>query len=140
MTNKDFIMPKRIVVDYSYNIPLAKGKDTVRFLFAPVQDHDKPYVLIVIAQPIISPINYPVETYSLIIQFLDHFSVDIKDVDIILDFEERSGTKRPYLDRWKFKDKNGNDDSFESLDRDDLPPAIKKLRDEYYKRGEENPR
>lgn len=136
MREKNF-MPEQIIVDYSYNLPNAEGKDSVRFLLAPVEDHEKPYVLIVIAQPIISPMNYPFETFKLIMEFLDTFSIDYKDVDIILDFEERYGKSYKYetTHRWHFKIINGNivSDGFSILPSDKLPIAIKKVREKYYK-------
>lgn len=132
--------PLQLIADYSYDVPFVEGKNAVRFLFAeaPIQ-HDKPYILIVIAQPVVSPINYPLETYERIAHFLDMLKVDIKQVDIYLDFEERySQSKWRYgrtpLDLWKFTFKKGSiHDTFEQIFEE--PPALKVLRDRYYGRN-----
>jgi len=131
---KQILLPKQVIADYSYNVPIANGKDTVRFVFAPVENHEKPFVLLVIAQAIISPMNYPVETFKLIIEFLKPYSINIKDVDIYLDFIERYGEVHGTLSKWEFSlNQNRINDSFTHTLTNELPLAVKFVREQYYK-------
>lgn len=129
--------PIRLIVDYVYPHEEIKvhGEQPVRFLFAPVEDFETPYVLFVIAQSVISPMNYPVETWELINDFLISQKVSADEVTIYLDYEEQFGEKRGKLSLWKFRSDNGGfiEDKLLDVEPEQLAPSVKKVRDDYYK-------
>lgn len=126
--------PKQIIADYQYHIIDEKENDTVRFLLAPVEQFQKPFVLFVIAKPIISPMNYAYETYYLIQSFLKMLDLSFQKVEIFLDYEERFPSSNPHVNKWTFQvDKKKNViDTLEEILIEELPKPIKMIREQYY--------
>ena len=121
----------QVIVDYPYNIPMTKDSKC-RFILSKTEDYSKNYIVIVVAQPIISPMNYPLETYLMLKHLLEHYQLTLDDVDVFLDFKERF--RNGEFMQWFFKEKeDGNiEDRFSAnLKEEDLPEAITKIRKVY---------
>ncbi|HZH60497.1 MAG TPA: hypothetical protein VEY70_13165 [Metabacillus sp.] len=126
---------KRLIADVYYEDVLPNSKPFARFLLAPVENSEKPFVLFVIAKDGISPMQYPNETWTLIYNFLESLKIPVHDLKIYLDYEERYGASRTNLSNWEFRYNKSTylGDSLTDLLHDDLPTPVKKIREDYYR-------
>lgn len=129
------LQPHQAIVDYEYKLIPMYQENKVRFIFAKVDNYRKPYVVVVVALPIISPMNYPLETFLLLEELIRTYQINLDDVDVYLDFRERYGLKNGQFQQWFFTPyENTVKDTFgPSLEEDEVPLPLKLICDRYYK-------
>lgn len=133
---RTLLIPNRVIVDMSYpNYSIEdKELDKVRFLLSPSKNPNKPFVLIVIAHDSISPMQYPFETFFLIKSFLNNFSIELDEVEIILDYFQCTGIETNSINGWEFStDRKGEylEDKL-SVVKDSMIREVMEVRETYY--------
>ncbi|MEB6550215.1 hypothetical protein MXL46_14055 [Heyndrickxia sporothermodurans] len=133
---KSFYMPERIIADINY--PNYSINDIeprkVRFLLSPKQNNKESYILIVMAQPSISPLQYSDETFDLIKAFLQYYDIKFEDVEIVLDYTQRTGKEEKNLSKWIFSTDHKGDYLDSTIDciQESENEEIENIRSKYY--------
>lgn len=127
-------LPEQVIADYQYKEGYVPKGSTVRFLLKQTPELNKSYVLFAIAQKVISPMQYAKESFQLIQELLNTYSIKLDDVAIYLDYEERhSQVPRPLIE-WKFDHKNGEflADHLNDMTVEELSEPLREIRSNYY--------
>ncbi|WNN77566.1 hypothetical protein RKS58_06905 [Lysinibacillus capsici] len=130
-------IPEMMICEYTIDTIMTE-KAKCEILISQVKDHSKPYVMLVIPTGVISPIQYPLETWDLVKNTIDMVKIDIDEVDIYIDFDRMFPKDKGHFFGWDIKvSKNGeylSDSARQDLKEDQIPSAVKLVRDNYYKR------
>ncbi|MBU8732526.1 hypothetical protein KM915_20980 [Cytobacillus oceanisediminis] len=99
-----FFLPQRIIADMVYpNYSIEeRNLNTVRFLLSPIEHSEKQYLLMIIPNESISPMQYGYETFSLIDAFLDCYNLKLQQVEVVLDYAERTRVYPKNTLSWNF--------------------------------------
>lgn len=129
-------IPQNLIAEYQYPKTVSIYDASCKVIFAPSPEHTKEFVVIVIATGILSPMNYPLETWKILNNMLNMFNINHSDVDFYLDYEDKYPGKNHFM-CWNFVVTDKGDFISDSFDSDllpsEIPTPVKKIRDQYYK-------
>lgn len=128
-------IPEMMICEYKCKI-LGVDNATLEILFSHVENHPKPFIMIVIPTRVISPMLYPIETWEFLQNTIDMLNIDTTNVDFYLDYSKFIHSDKSFSS-WDFViSKHGEyvSDQLIELSENEIPSAVKLVRDNYYNR------
>lgn len=117
----------KVAFDVLFRTQYADSEKRHKIVLAPLPDYSKPYVVIVFARDVASPMNFPRETFSAIIANIKRYNIKPEDCEIYLDFglKFESSRRDNEIYKWNYQINNDNlVDSFEHYKLEQLPVQI----------------
>ncbi|UOE78420.1 hypothetical protein [Parageobacillus thermoglucosidasius] len=130
---RNTLLPDYLVCEYTY-IGVSEIKEPkVKLLFGKAKNHEKPFIISVIAQDSISPIQFIPETYMVLNNFVEMLGISLDNVDCYLDYNEVSKSNDKICRfSFSFEPKGSIDIKYgEDIPFSRLPKALYELYEKY---------
>lgn len=126
-------IPEMMICEYKCKI-LGASNATLEILFSQVENHTKPFIMIVIPTRIFSPMQYPIETWGFLQNTINMLNIETANVDFYLDYSKFSHSDKSFSS-WDFViSKHGEyvSDQLKELNENEIPSTVKLVREKYH--------